>query len=141
MSMDRDRLIALIDAYGGDLRRWPEDEREAARALLALDAEARDRLEEAAELDAVLDASPRPAASADLRDRVIASAASAGLKPRERFHIGRLLWWSGAGWAAAACAGVVFGIGLTTHVTADAQADAVLYQAALAGVDDVEVLG
>ena len=31
--------------------------------------------------------------------------------------------------------------GLTTHRTADIQADAVLYQATLAGVDDTEVLG
>lgn len=139
--MDRDRLIALADAFGADPRRWPRDEREAARALLNSDPAARAALDQAAELDAMLDAAPRPAVSADLRDRVIASAASAGLKPRGRFHIGRLLWWSGAGWAAAACAGVVFGIGLTTHVTADAQVDAVLYQAALAAVDDVEVLG
>lgn len=141
MSMDRDRLTVLIDAYGADLRRWPEGEREAARALLAADAEARERLAEAADLDAVLDAAPRPSVSIALRDRVLASAATAGLKPRRRFHMGRLLWWSGAGWAAAACAGVAFGVGLTTHLTADAQADAVLYQASLAGVDDMEVLG
>ena len=139
--MDRDRLIELADAFGADLRRWPEGERDAARALLDADPAARAVLDAAAELDAMLDAAPRTVVSAALRDRVIASAATAGLKPRGRFHIGRLLWWSGAGWAAAACAGVVFGVGLTTHVTADAQADAVLYQASLSGVDDVEVLG
>ena len=46
-----------------------------------------------------------------------------------------------AGWAAAACAGVVAGVGLTTHVTADERADAVLYQSTLVEVDDTEVLG
>lgn len=139
--MKRDRLIELADAHGADLRRWPDAERDAARALLDTDPAARDVLAQAAALDDLLDAAPRPMVSAELRDRVIVSAAKAGLRPRARFHIGRLLWWSGAGWAAAACAGVVFGVGLTTHVTADAQADAVLYQASLAGVDDVEVLG
>ncbi|HEY1073742.1 hypothetical protein, partial [Brevundimonas sp.] len=120
MTMTYERFETLADAYGGDLRRWPETEREAARALLDSDPRAAALLAEADGLDALLDAAPRAVVSADLRDRVIASAATAGLKPRGRFHIGRLLWWSGAGWAAAACAGVVFGVGLTTHVTADA---------------------
>jgi hypothetical protein len=52
-----------------------------------------------------------------------------------------MAWFSGAGWAAAACAGVIFGLNLTTHLTADQQVDAVLYQATLDGVDDTEVLG
>jgi len=47
----------------------------------------------------------------------------------------------GAGWAAAACAGVVAGIVMTGHLTADVRADAVLYEASLFGVDDTEVLG
>ena len=33
------------------------------------------------------------------------------------------------------------GVMLAGHMTADAQADAVLYQASLLGVDDTEVLG
>ena len=33
------------------------------------------------------------------------------------------------------------GVMLTSHLTADAQADAVLYQSSLLGVDDTEVLG
>ena len=52
-----------------------------------------------------------------------------------------MAWLSGAGWAAAACAGVVFGINLTSRLTADVQADAVLYQASLTSADDTEVLG
>ena len=42
---------------------------------------------------------------------------------------------------AAACAGVMFGVTLSDRLTADVQADAVLYQATLSGIDDTEVLG
>ena len=102
------------------------------------DPAARAALEEAAALDVLLDASPRPVPSAALAARILAAAP----KAREaRAHLGRIFWFLGAGWAAAACAGVVAGVGLTTHLTADEQADAVLYQATLSGVDDTEVLG
>lgn len=141
--MTLDRLTALADAFGGDLRRWPTADRAAAEHLLATDPAARAVFDAAMSFDALLATSPRPQASAALRDRVIDAAARAGLKPRpaRRFWLDRLVLASGAGWAAAACAGVVAGLSLTTHMTADVQADAVLYQATLAGVDDTEVLG
>ncbi|MFZ4166726.1 hypothetical protein [Brevundimonas sp. NPDC058933] len=141
MTMTYERFEYLTDAYGGDLRRWPEGEREAARALMAADPHAAALLREADGLDALLDAAPRPAPSHALREAVIASAAGAGLRARRRGAIGPLAWLSGAGWAAAACAGVMFGINLTSHMTADVQADAVLYQASLISADDTEVLG
>lgn len=145
MTMTYERFETLVDAYGGDLRRWPEAEREAGRALLESDVRAAGLLAEADGLDALLDAAPRPVASHALREAVIASAAGAGLGAglgaRRRGAIGPLAWLSGAGWAAAACAGVVFGINLTSHLTADVQADAVLYQASLTSADDTEVLG
>lgn len=141
MTMTYERFDYLADAYGGDLRRWPEAEREAARALVAADPRTAALLREADGLDALLDAAPRPTPSHALREAVIASAAGAGLKARRRGAIGPLAWLSGAGWAAAACAGVVFGINLTSHITADVQADAVLYQASLTSADDTEVLG
>ena len=46
-----ERFRALIDSYGGDLQRWPETERGAARALLAHSAEACALLEKAWEVD------------------------------------------------------------------------------------------
>ena len=143
MTMTADRLNQLAEAYGADWRRWPEHERAAARALLEADPLAADRLLFAArQIDAALDASPTAAVSAALRDRVLASALAAGLTPQRAGRaLGRLAWLFGAGWAAAACAGVVAGANLTLHLTADEQADAVLYQAALSGVDDTEVLG
>lgn len=141
--MNAERLNQLAEVYGADWRRWPDSERVAARAMIEADPVAADRLLFAARrTDAVLDASPTPAVSMALRDRVLASAIAAGLTPRRaRRALGRLAWMFGAGWAAAACAGVVAGANLTLHLTADDQADAVLYQATLTGVDDTEVLG
>lgn len=142
--MTADRFIALVSAYGADIRRWPEGERAAAQAFAAAQPEtARVALAEADAIDALLHAAPRPQVSAALRDRVLASAADAGLKARKhgRLWLDRLALTLGAGWAAAACAGVAAGVIMTAHLTADAQADAVLYQSSLQAVDDTEVLG
>ena len=141
--MNAERLKQLAEAYGADKRRWPEAERKAAEALIGSDGPWADRiLFDARQTDAALDASPRPMVSNALRDAVIASAMAAGLSPKKaRIVWDRLVLWAGAGWAAAACAGVIAGANLTLHLTADDQADAVLYQAGLAGVDDTEVLG
>ena len=136
-TMTRERFEYLADAYGGDLRRWPADQRAFAESLVAADPAARVLLDEAAALDALLDASPSVAPSADLTARVLRAAPGARAKSRPR----RAVWFLGAGWAAAACAGVVAGVGLTRQMSADARADAVLYQATLSGVDDTEVLG
>lgn len=141
--MTLDRLTVLAEAWGGDLRRWPVAEQAAAERLLAVDPAARAVLDAATAFDSLLSTSPQPRVPAALRDRVIATAARAGLKPRpaRRFWLDRLVLASGAGWAAAACAGVVAGLSLTTYMTADVQTDAVLYQATLSGIDDTEVLG
>lgn len=71
--MNLERLTALIDAYGSDPRRWPEQEREAAQALLATSAAAQAQLREAATLDALLAVKlPEVEPSAALRARVLA---------------------------------------------------------------------
>ena len=141
--MNAERFSQLAEAYGADARRWPQAEREAAEAFR------RDRPDEAARLlaeadavDALLDAAPRPAVSHALRERVLADAVrlKAG-RPLFGFRPGRLVWLSGGAFAAAACAGVIAGQTLTAYLTADAQADAVLYQASMATLDDAEVLG
>lgn len=142
--MTSERFLALVAAYGADARRWPEAERAAARAFAAAEADAvRPALAEADAADALLHASRVSPPSIALRDRVIASAAAAGLKARRegRRWLDRLSLAFGAGWAAAACAGIVAGVMMTSWLTADAQAEAVLYQASLLGVDDSEVLG
>lgn len=137
--MDRSRFLALAEAYGADLRRWPDGERAAAQAYMAARPEAaRAALAQADALDDLLFASRPLQPSAALRDRVIAAAARS---PRPSSWRARLGLAMGAGWAAAACAGVVAGVVMTSHLTANAQADAILYQSTLSTVDDMEVLG
>ena len=140
--MNAQRFQNLAEAYGGDPRRWPEAERAAARAFMDADPHGAERLLfEARQMDLALDASPRAVVSHDLRERVIAMAATAGLKPRARFALGRLAWASGAGWAAACAAGILVGLNLSQPAVSRAEADAVLYQSQLLALDDTEVLG
>ena len=137
--MDRSRFLALAEAYGADLRRWPDGERAAAQAYQAAEPEAaRAVLAQADVLDDLLFASRPPQPSVALRDRVIAAAARSPRRASWRARLGLAM---GAGWAAAACAGVVAGVVMTSHLTANAQADAILYQSTLSTVDDTEVLG
>lgn len=138
--MTAERFLALVAAYGADRRRWPDGERAAAEAFAATHADiSAPALAEADAMDALLHRSPTPQVSMSLRDRVTAAAVSA--RRTGRVWKNRLSIAFGAGWAAATCAGVAAGVMLTGHLTADAQADAVLYQASLLGVDDTEVLG
>lgn len=142
--MTSERFLAIVLAYGADARRWPETERAAARAFAAAHPTlAGPALAEGDAADALLHESRVAPPSMALRDRVIASAADAGLKARResRRWLDRLALAMGAGWAAAACAGVIAGVMMTSWLTADVQAEAVLYQASLLGVDDAEVLG
>lgn len=140
--MNAQRFQNLAEAYGADLRHWPEAERGAARAFMDADPHGAERLLfEARQMDLVLEASSRAVVSHDLRERVIALAATAGLKPRARFAFGRLAWASGAGWAAACAAGVLVGLNLSQPAVSRAEADAVLYQSQLLALDDTEVLG
>lgn len=142
--MTPDRFAALTAAYGADHRRWPAAEREAARAFAAERTEtAAPALAEADAIDALLFASRNPQPSAALRERVLAAAVHAGGRAGRfgRRWVQRLALAFGAGWAAAACAGVAAGVIMTGHLAADAQADAVLYQAQLMALDDTEVLG
>lgn len=137
------RFAELAEAFGGDLRRWPEAEVATARAWIEANPIAAERaLFEARQMDAVLYASPNPVVSTALRDRVIASAATAGRTAQTAWpSLRKLLWIGGAGWAAAACAGVVFGTTLGGRIADDAQAYAVFDQAQGMALDDVEVLG
>ncbi len=60
-----------IDAYGGDIERWPEDARNAYGALAMSDALASER-EAALALDAFLDAATAPKTADDLQRRILA---------------------------------------------------------------------
>jgi len=124
MPMSRERFEALADAYGGDVARWPDAERDAAAALMAGDASfARQVLAQASRLDAALDEWRPLAVTEALREAVAATAP----KGRRR---GVLATWGvrlglGAGLAAACAMGVLVGALGWSDGTATATADAV----------------
>ncbi len=75
--MTRERFEVLAQAYGGELARWPDAERDAATLLAVSDAAfAQGLLAEAGDLDATLDAWRAPQADAALREAIIAAAPS-----------------------------------------------------------------
>ena len=152
--MKADRFLIIVEAYGADPARWPEAEREAALAYVAeAGAAAEALLAEARALDAGLagHVAPLPDAAAFTRALAGAEAALAPALPRRGiglsglrlpgFRLDGFRLASGVSLTAAACAGVMFGATLTDRLTADAQADAVLYQATFSAIDDTEVLG
>lgn len=126
--MTKDEFQQLAETYGGEVARWPAGVREEAALFAAQDpaftgaALAREAL-----LDAALDALPRPQASRDLFDRIVAEAPAAR-RPRGRAW---RLWLAPAGVGAAlasvAAAGVILGVqlGQQSAVSAEASAQAV----------------
>lgn len=141
-SMTEARFVALAQAWGGDLRRWPDEEATSAQLWADANPVAATRaLFEARQTDAVLDLVPRLSVSAALRDRVISSAAGAGRTARAAWPgLRRLLWIGGAGWVAAACAGVVFGVTLSRDLASEQQVEQVLNEAIAPALDDTEWL-
>lgn len=74
MTMDDFEERAM--AYGARIDGWPDEDQAAARALLAESAAAREALEEAASLDAMLDLWDGPQPSNALLSRVLSDAAT-----------------------------------------------------------------
>ena len=77
-TIEQSHLQVLLDAYGADTKRWPQQHRRAAEALLASHGEARAMWDEARMLERLLDraplgdAAPQPALAA----RIVARATS-----------------------------------------------------------------
>jgi hypothetical protein len=110
--MDRERFNHLLEAYGGDFRRWPAEERAGAAVFVAQDVEATAALKEAQALDRVFDqANAEPGDTSQLAARILAQA------PRAQPWLDRR-----AMLALAACAvfGVVLGYGGGLLAPADA---------------------
>lgn len=73
--MDRERFSHLLEAYGGDFRRWPAQERASAAAFAAQHPDLALALAAARALDASLDAAREEAPyPADLAARLLARA-------------------------------------------------------------------
>lgn len=131
--MTHERFEFLAQAYGGDVSRWPQAEREAAVLLMTLEPVfAQATLAQAASLDALLDDwAPLPVSHA-LREAVIAAAPAA----RPRSALQQWFWRTGvgAGLAAACAAGLVVGVRLSD--TVQRQSDETI-SAALTTNDDL----
>lgn len=132
--MGLERFERLVEAFGADPRRWPQAERAAAEAFLAGNVDARARLVAAAEIDSLLSLASTPEPSDLLHRRVLRAA------PRKA-AITPLGWLSGAGWAAAAAAGVFVGVSIGQQVSQAWQADDILEQASAWSADEAEYYG
>ena len=120
--MTPERFEQLAEAYGSDLRRWPQAEQAKAEQLRQeRPVWARQCLDEAADLDDLLGLYHVEAPSMALREQVVAMA------PRpQRSLLSKLLgeWrgW-GMGLAAAGVAGLMVGIGSVSLMMADQSTD------------------
>jgi hypothetical protein len=119
--MTPERFRVLLQAYGADLQRWPDDERSEARALAAQDSpELRRCLAEEAALDGWLD-DHTLAGPDEALVRRIATATTPAAVPAA--VAGRGSWWRAGGWWP--------GAGLTITGLAGALAGALLVSVAL----------
>jgi len=116
-AMDAKRFAALAEAYGGDPRRWPQAEREAATIFASTEAgQAISR--HAGSLDALLDSYGVPHPGKTLHDTILRTAGRHIVRRRrQRF------WWLGLGLAGIGLAGAIAGLALVTVVTPEVQPD------------------
>lgn len=102
--MTPERFAALAEAYGGDLRRWPESERAPAHEHVQETMEAADVLTRAGNLDEALSAYEAPAPSLQLYHRI---AAQRERPPRTGLRLAT--WLSGLGAVGVLAGGVAAG--------------------------------
>ena len=127
--MTPERFIALADAYGGNIDRWPVAERDAAWAHLREQPDARHVLSVASRLDTALSGWAVPGPGAAL-------AANIALAVSRRHARGRRLrlWLSGLGAATALASGMATGaIVLMLSMQAAEQASQPLYELTVLG--------
>ncbi|MEL6259109.1 MAG: hypothetical protein AAFQ67_08635 [Pseudomonadota bacterium] len=134
-TITRDRVLALIDAYGGDAWNWPESERDAAAALVSAEPDVfSDALAEARALDAALGGVTPLEPPAHLAERILAAAPRATSTQQG----GGLFTWmfpQGRKWPAiAATAATMLGMaggygGVAMAATSEAEAEYALYRA------------
>ncbi len=141
------RFHELLDAYGAEAGRWPEDERGAARALLGASEEARALLDEATLLDGALDAleapAPSPALTAQIEGLVHEPRHTApGLRAQQNPSLGQRLraWraaWRPAVLAASGALGLAVGIAAAQPQQTTATFDTLELSALAGGLTDL----
>jgi hypothetical protein len=103
--MTPERFHTLVDAYGADPRRWPDEEREAATAWAALHRDEADAvLAASADIDVWLDSHTVAPPDYAFQERIVASA-----PVRRPVRMRRRMWWSGAAIAGVGLAGGLAG--------------------------------
>lgn len=124
--MTFERFEQLAEAYGGDVARWPDAEREAAALLMAEDpSRAEAALAGARTLDAHLHAWTAPRATPRLTDAVLSGAPAPRAAARWRDWLAPA--GLGAGLAAACAAGLLLGLQLAAPPVAhEADTDAII---------------
>lgn len=114
MTITNERVFELIHAFGAEPGGWPEDEREAAMALLAAEPDTfAAALEDARALDALLLNESLPEPSLALTDAILAAAPQAKAPQRKSATGGlwSMLFPQGARWpAGAALASLMMGL-------------------------------
>ncbi len=75
VEMTPERFAALVEAFGGDIGRWPVPLQASARARVASDTRSGQKIAEAQTFDRLLGLAPATAASPELLEQIMASAA------------------------------------------------------------------
>jgi hypothetical protein len=136
--MNPNRFAALAEAYGGDIRRWPDAERDAAWAFLKAQPEsAAPALAAARRIDTALDSIASFQPSAALRDLVLASAPRSAARAASAWWTARWLA-PGAGFAAACAAGAWLGLVAAHGAQTQLKADSVMVASADLSAGDLE---
>lgn len=129
--MTQERFKALADAFGGEMARWPDAEREAAKAYAEAHPDtAKAVLKGAQALDAMLARGAEDAPSSALFGRIVADGAAVR-RP------------VAPGWAAAAAA-VMLSVGLGAGwlaVPQSAAPDEEVFASAFGALEEVDMFG
>ncbi len=94
--ISKQRVEAIIAAYGADPERWPEAERTGALELLERSGEGLDQLRGAAQLDALLGGAAQPQPSNMLKARLLEDASIAVVQGTS--HTSRVAPSASPGW-------------------------------------------
>lgn len=146
--MDRTRFLVLLDIYGAQIDKWPSEVRVSARLFLeSADQDVLSRMEDERDFDDFLAPASGPAdVSVGLEERLIALAPSPSDVRRSTRRLGWISWTTPR-WASAMIVGgcLIGGAGAgyaaTSAETHDLAAADMLYFAASADTDVLDVIG